>query len=139
MWPSWLESSWVMVEKPDALNQNLHVIIFIWKNLYWLIINWLCIKYIFQKSHMFGIKYGETKRYDVFRQNNTWMNFFRFFQRLVSLKNVKKRIRIICDYSSNIADRKLKIWQKLLQIKCFRIVNTNFDFVFEAVFICLPD
>ena len=41
------------------------------------------------------------------------------------LQNAKNRIRIICDYSSNMTYRGLKIWQQLFQIKCFRIVNES--------------
>ena len=61
-------------------------------------------------------------------RNISCINFFRFFQSLVSLKNAKNWIRIICDYSSNTVDKGLKIWQKICQIKCFHIVNTKFDF-----------
>ena len=56
------------------------------------------------------------------------MHFFRFFQSLVLLKYAKNRIRIICDYSSNMAVTRLKIRQKLLQIKYFHIMNMKFDF-----------
>ena len=62
-------------------------------------------------------------------RSRSCMNFFRRFQSLVSLNNAKVRIRIICDYSFNMADRRLKIWYKLFQIKYFHIINTKFDFV----------
>ena len=63
--------------------------------------------------------------------------FFRFLQLLISLQNAKNRIRIICNYSSNMADRGLKIWQKLFQIKCFHMMS-KFDLIWGQILHAYP-
>ena len=53
------------------------------------------------------------------------VNFFRFSQLLVEVKNAKNEICIISDNSSNMATIRLKICTKQSQGKCLRILDTR--------------
>ena len=87
-----------------------------------------CLKIFAIFLHMsFALKNSHIHRCDMIKRS--CMNFFRFFQSLVSLKNAKNRICIICDYLSNMAGRGLKIWQKLFLIRSSHVVNARFDFI----------